>query len=137
MGPTGYVPATRLPARKRGTSGTRTLEMVTLNGGRILSKRRGPGTGPAPPEGSARRAGWGRVPQEPTPVQLPLLLRHAGRFGDGIEPGHRVVDVAGQRDQHPRDLVPELLGLLVGPGRDRHHGHERPLCVFLAGSQAP
>ena len=70
-------------------------------------------------------------------MQLLLLLGHPGRLGNGIEPGHRVVDVAGQRDQHPRDLVAQLLGLPLGPRRHRHHGHHRPLGLLAAvGQQA-
>ena len=74
MGPTGYVPATRLPARKRGTSGTRTLETVTLNGGRILSKRRVPATARATREASAGRAIWARSPRKRPPCNFSCSL---------------------------------------------------------------
>ena len=84
----------------------------------------GPGQPATPAPGSAI---WARSADQPSPVQLLLLLGHPGRLRDGVEPAHRVVDVAGQRDQHARDLVAQLLVLAFGTGRDRHHGHQRPL----------
>ena len=44
IGPTGYMPTTRLPAQKSEKSGPRTLDTVTLNGGRTLSNSRVPAT---------------------------------------------------------------------------------------------
>ena len=90
---------------------------------------------PGHPGGQRRQGNLGQVAEEATPVQLLLLLGHASGLCDGVEPGHGVVDVAGQRHQHPRDLVAQFLRLALRPRRDGHHGHQRSLDLLVAIGQ--
>ena len=70
-------------------------------------------------------------------MQLLLLLGDPRRLCDRVQPEHRVVDVARQRDEHPRDLVPQRLRLPLGARRDRHHRDQRLLGLLPAGRQEP
>ncbi len=74
IGPTGYMSTTRLPAQKRETSGTRTLETVTLNGGRILSNSRVPATARARRVVKAGRVIWARSPRKRPPCSFSCSL---------------------------------------------------------------
>ena len=56
--------ATRLPAQKMEKSGPRTLDTVTLNGGRTLSNRRVPAMARASRVARAGRAIWARSPRK-------------------------------------------------------------------------
>ena len=74
IGPTGYMSATRLPAQNSEKSGPRTLDTVTLNGGRTLSKSRVPATARAARVASAGTAIWARSPTKRPPCSFSCSL---------------------------------------------------------------